>query len=127
MLQKYIIAAFMFFTVQMMGQGDTAFFNAIKNNDMASVSNYLQDQLDFCIFDNQEFLNKKEATAKLSQFLNNYKIQSIEILHQGASKGKNSQYKVAKLSTTKDTFRIFVYTTGELTTKSVKEIRIDKF
>lgn len=117
----------MFFTVHMMGQGDVTFFNAIKNNDMNTVATYLQNQVDFCIFDNQEILTKNEATAKLNQFLNNHKIQSVEILHQGASKGKNSQYKVAKLSTTKDAYRVFVYSSGDLTTQSVKEIRIDKF
>ena len=127
MFQKYLIAVFMFFAVHMMGQGDVAFFNAIKNNDMNTVATYLQNQVDFCIFYNQEILTKTEATAKLNQFLTNHKILSVVILHQGASKGKNSQYKVAKLSTTKDAYRVFVYSSGDLTSQSVKEIRIDKF
>ena len=127
MLQKYLTVSLLFFSVHMMGQGDVAFFNAIKNNDMEIVSNYLQNQLDFCIFDNQEYLSKKDATLKLNQFLSNYKIQSVEIIHQGASKGKTSQFKVAKMTTLKEIFRVFVYTTGNFGSQSVKEIRIDKF
>ncbi len=127
MYQKYLTAILLFFSVHMFGQGETAFFNAIKKNDMATVSNYMQNQLDFCIFDNQEYLSKNDATSKLNQFLGKYKIQSVEVIHQGASKGKTSQFKVAKLTTSTETFRVFVYTTGNFGSQSVKEIRIDKF
>lgn len=127
MMHKYLIGLFLLITVQMQGQGDTAFFNAIKNNDMATVGNYFQDQIDFCIFDNQEFISKKEALTKLNQFISKHKTQSIEVIHQGTSKGKTTQFKVAKLITDKETYRIFVYTTSDFGNKSVKEIRIDKF
>lgn len=127
MLQKYLTVLILFFAISMNGQGDTAFFNAIKNNDMATVSNYLQNHIDFCIFDNQEFLSKQVATEKLNQFLANQKVQSVEVIHQGASKGKTSQFKVAKVTTAKGTYRLFVYTSSDFGHQSVKELRIDKF
>lgn len=127
MLQKYLIYCSMFLSVQMFGQGDNAFFNAIKNNDMATVGSYFQEQVDFCLFENQESLNKKEALARLNQFLNNQKPQSIEIIHQGVSKGKTSQFKIAKLTTTKDTYRVFVYSKSNAGHNAIMEIRIDKF
>lgn len=127
MLYKYLIGLFLFVTVQMQGQGDMTFFNAIKNNDMATVGNYFQDQIDFCIFDNQESISKKEALSRLNTFISKHKAQSIEVIHQGTSKGKTTQFKVAKLTTDKETYRIFVYTTSDFGNKSVKEIRIDKF
>ena len=118
----------MFVSAVAFGQSENNFFNALKNNDTASLEVYLQDQIDLCIIDNQQILNKSTAINKLSTFLSSHKITAIEVLHKGNSKDKSSQYKVAKLTTAGGPFRVFVYSTSqEMGPKTVKEIRIDKF
>jgi len=88
---------------------------------------YMEDNIDFCLFEDQQIMSKKAALSKFKSFLNNHKILSVEVIHKGTSKDKSSQYKVAKLTTSTDTFRVFVYASGEIGAKTVKEIRIDKF
>ncbi len=94
---------------------------------MVTLETYLEDNIDFCLFEDQQILSKKAALNKLKMFLNNHKVLGIEIMHKGTSKNKSSQYKVAKINTSKDTFRVFVFASGEIGTNTVKEIRIDKF
>ena len=114
-------------SVQLFGQNASNFFNALKNNDTDLLETYLEYNIDFCLFEDQQILSKKVAMSKLKIFLDNHKIISVDVIHKGTSKDKTSQYKVAKITTSKDTFRVFVFASGEIGLKSVKEIRIDKF
>jgi len=109
------------------GQTEANFFSALKSGDTASMEPYMEDNIDFCLFEDQQIMSKKAALSKFKSFLNNHKILSVEVIHKGTSKDKSSQYKVAKLTTSTDTFRVFVYASGEIGAKTVKEIRIDKF
>jgi len=116
-----------FFSIGLSGQSEAAFFNAFKSADVTTIETYLEDNIDFCLFEDQQIMNKKAAMTKLNNFLGSHTIQSVEIMHKGASKNRSSQYKVAKITTTKNTFRVFVYATGAIGPKTVKEIRIDNF
>ena len=87
----------------------------------------MEDNIDFCLFEDQQIMSKKAALNKFKTFLNSQKILSVDVIHKGTAKNKSSQYKVAKLTTSTDTFRVFVYSSGEIGNKTVKEIRIDKF
>jgi Domain of unknown function (DUF4783) len=124
--QIFLVLA-IFFSVAMSGQSETAFFSALKSADVIAMEPYLEDVIDFCLFEDQQIMNKKAAMTKLKNFLSGHTIQSVEVMHKGASKDKSSQYKVAKITTSKNTFRVFVYAEGAIGTKTVKEIRIDNF
>jgi hypothetical protein len=126
-VKQFIIILFSLFSIHLSAQSEAGFFNAMKNLDVAEMNNYLEDKIDFCIFEDQQIMNKKDALLKLKNFLASNKIIDIEVMHKGASKDKSSQYKVAKITTQKETFRVFVYTSGGISTKTIKEIRIDKF
>lgn len=125
---KYLVFVFLFLASDYVySQGEAAFFAALKNNDTNAMESYLEDNIDFCLFEDQQILSKNAALTKLKNFLSNHKISSVEVIHKGSSKDKSSRYKVAKITTSKETFRVFVYASGEISTKTVKEIRIDKF
>ena len=109
------------------GQNEATFFTALKNADITTMDSFLEDNIDFCLFEDQQILSKKMALAKLKTFLAGHKVISVEVMHKGMSKDKTSQYKVAKITTSKETFRVFVYASGEISAKTIKEIRIDKF
>jgi hypothetical protein len=51
----------------------------------------------------------------------------VEEVHQGTSKKANGIYKVAKLTTDKGVYRLFIYSETENKIQKVKEVRIDKF
>ncbi|MEY3420632.1 MAG: hypothetical protein RIR48_917, partial [Bacteroidota bacterium] len=106
------------------GQNESSFINALKNAETTSMEVYLEDKIDFCIFEDQQILPKRAAMLKLKDFLNSNKITNAEVIHKGTSKDKSSQYKVVKITTAKETFRMFVYASGEIGAKTIKEIRI---
>ncbi len=127
-MKKIITLTFIFISILGYGQqSEAAFFSALKTSDITTMDVYLQPNIDFCLFEDQQVMPKKDALAKLRTFLTSHKIISVEVIHKGVSKDKTSQYKVAKVTTAKETFRVFVYGTGDIKANSIKEIRIDKF
>jgi Domain of unknown function (DUF4783) len=121
----YLVAFFI--SSPAFGQTEASFFNAIKSGDISSMEPYMEDNIDFCLFEDQQIMTKKSALNKFKTFLNSHKVLSIDVIHKGTAKNKSSLYKVAKITTATDTFRLFVYASGEIGAKTVKEIRIDKF
>lgn len=126
-MKQLFILVFITTQFYLSGQNEGTFITALKNAETTSMEVYLEDKIDFCIFEDQQILPKKTAMIKLKEFLNNNKITSAEIMHKGASKDKTSQYKVIKITTSKDTYRMFIYASGEIGAKTIKEIRIDRF
>lgn len=126
-MKHIIYLIFTFISFQTFSQTEANFFTALKSGDIASMEPFMEENIDFCLFEDQQIMSKKSALNKFKSFLNNHKVISIDVIHKGTSKNKSTQYKVAKLVTSTDTFRVFVYATGEIGVKTVKEIRIDKF
>ena len=124
---KYLLFLFLFASSNLIAQSEEAFFNALRFADVKTMENYLQDNIDFCLMEDQQILSKKVAMGKLKSFLDTNKTSGIELMHKGTSKDKSTNYKVAKLTTSTGSFRVFVYSVGNIGPKSVKEIRIDKF
>ena len=126
-VKHIIFILILFISSHISGQNESTFFNALKTGDIVTMDSFMEDNIDFCLFEDQQIMSKKSALNKFKSFLNSHKVTGIEVMHKGTSKDKSSQYKVAKLITTTDTFRIFVYSSGEIGSKTIKEIRIDKF
>ncbi|MBK8620198.1 MAG: DUF4783 domain-containing protein [Saprospiraceae bacterium] len=126
-IKFFPIIVALFYGVSLFGQSQTELLNGIKTSNMAVVETFLKEKIDFCIFEDQQFLPKSVAMKKMKDFLDKNKPVSIEVMHNGNSKDKSSQYTVAKLVTSQGSYRIFIYAEGEIKAGSVKEIRIDKF
>jgi hypothetical protein len=126
-VKKYLILTLISISSFLSAQSESAFLASFKAGDTQALETYLTDNIDFCLFEDQQILAKKVAMTKLKTFLSGHKVSSIEVIHKGTSKDKTSQYKVAKVVTSKETFRLFVYGTGDFKAGTVKEIRIDKF
>ncbi|MBK6566101.1 MAG: DUF4783 domain-containing protein [Saprospiraceae bacterium] len=127
LLKIIYVILFMVVSNSSFAQSGNELLNAIKSTDMITVETFFQDKIEFCIEEDQQILAKAAAVRKFKLFLDDHKPISIEVIHNGNSKDKASQYKVAKLVTTQGIFRIFIYSTGDIKSKSVKEIRIDRF
>ena len=126
-LKSFLTAAAFLTVFFVSGQSSNELINSIKSVNMPAVETYLQDKIEFCIQEDQQILPRGVASKKFKAFLDEHKPVSLDIIHEGSSKDKSTQYKVAKLVSAKGTFRIFIYSTGEIRQNSVKEIRIDKF
>jgi hypothetical protein len=109
------------------GQNERAFTQAITAGDVPALSEMFGASVDFTILDNQEILSGKAAAKKLIAFLENKQLRQIKVIHEGKSKHKTSQYKVFKVITAQDTYRLFVYASAENKDGSIEEIRLDRF
>jgi hypothetical protein len=124
---KYFILLITFHSFSLTAQTDDAFFNALRNSDYNTLESFLQDNLDFCLFEDQQIMNKKAALTKLRSFIDANRPTGIELMHKGTSKDKSTNYKVARLNTSSGNYRVFIYSVGPLGPKSIKEVRIDRF
>jgi hypothetical protein len=108
-------------------QSPSDFFNAFSKKDFATIESYLYAEMDVCIKDQTEFNTKREAIDRLKKFVSAEGIKLVEEIHQGTSKKSNGIYKVAKLTTDKGIYRLFIYSETVNKVQKVKEVRIDKF
>lgn len=126
-MKKIIFIFFIALTSHINAQNETIFFRAFEKADATTLNNYMANSVEFCLLDDQNLVKGNAVPAKIQSFISTYNIQRVEIMHNGTSKDKSSQYFVAKAISTKGDFRVFVYAKGSLGPNSVKEIRIDKF
>ena len=111
----------------LISQNEKAFTQAVTASDVASLSDMFGRSVDFTILDNQEILSGKAAAQKLISFLENKQLRQIKVIHEGKSKHKTSQYKVFKVITAQETYRLFVYASSENNERTIEEIRLDRF
>lgn len=104
-----------------MGQAE-AFFKAVQNRDISSITSLMMDEIELCIKDDQRIMSKDKAIKAIDGFLSSHMPSSVEPLHSGSS-GKGSKYKVAKMTTKDATYRVFVYMEGS----KIREVRFDNF
>lgn len=81
---------------------------AIESGDVSTISSFMDETVEICLLDIDDFLNKDEATKAVNNFYTKYSPKSFKIVHQGVSKGKGSQYFIGDLKTNDDTFRVFI-------------------
>jgi len=99
-----------------------AFYTAVEQQDIASITNLLSDEVELCIKDDQQFMSKTDATNSIKNFLAKVGPKSIAPLHSGSS-GAGSKYKVAKMQSNGGVYRIFIY----MENNKIQEVRFDTF
>lgn len=97
-------------------------FKAIKANNVTSVSENFTSDIELCIKNNPDFYTKAEAMKKIKSFLSDVEVKSVKEIHSGKSED-NANYWVAKMTTSKGTYRVFLYSENN----KVIEIRFDDF
>ncbi len=122
-----LVLLFTSFISQLRAQSPNEFFKAVGSSNLVLIESYLYDEVDLCIKDDQQLNNKGKAFARLKTFLASHIVEKVEPMHNGASKGKSSEYKVAKLTTKNGIYRLFVYSENTRGKTLVKEVRIEKF
>jgi hypothetical protein len=130
MYKKFSFFAAFLFTIgfhTLSGQSPSDFFKAVGASNYSLLESYLNDEVDVCINDDQQLNKKEKAIVRLKNFFSSHIVDKVEALHTGSSRGKNSEYKVAKLITKNGLFRLFVYSEHRGGKNSVKEVRIEKF
>jgi hypothetical protein len=116
---------FLLAALSISAQTEVDFLNAIGKGEMKNLDSYLSSEVNLCINDNQEKIDRSSAINKIAAFLKSKKVVNYKILHNGNSTDKNSSYRVARIKTQSGTYRIFAYSENKDGTSKVVEVRID--
>jgi hypothetical protein len=122
-----LVSFFSLSLTDLSSQTPSDFFKAVGAANYNLIESYLGNEVDVCINEDQQLNPKSKAYNRLKTFLSTNIVDKVEPLHTGSSKGKNSEYKVAKITTKKGIFRLFVYSETTTGKTFVKEVRIEKF
>ena len=100
--------------------------NAIGKGDMNVISQYLDANVEVALLSNEDVYEKAKAIRMLTLFFDQNKPKSFKEVHKGASRGNDSQYCIGNLTTSKKTFRVYIYMKSQNGNISIKELRFDE-
>lgn len=101
-------------------------FEAISKADFNSFSNLLDHKLEYSYNGKVYFMEKSEVIKALKSFMESNPLKNLTPKHNGSSKSKESQYHIAHyISTNGKTYRILIYSEGELGVGQIQELKID--
>lgn len=107
-------------------QGLSDISKAISQGNADALGDYFDAQVEISVMDSEDYYSKTEAIAVVKKFFSTHKPQSFKEMHQGTSKGKDSQYCIGNLVASGGTFRVYVYMKNGGTKPIIQELRFDK-
>lgn len=99
---------------------------AISSGNATALGQYFDETVEIAILNEEDLYNKAEAIQKVKQFFNSTRPQSFSQVHQGASKGQDSQYFIGNLVTGNGKYRVYIYLKVKGNTSYIQELRFDK-
>jgi len=99
---------------------------AISTGDVATLGQYFDESVEVAVLDAEDVYNKTQAVQVLRKFFSEYKPVSFSQVHQGTSKGQDSQYCIGNLTTNSATFRVYIYIKIQNGKHLVQELRFDR-
>ncbi len=103
-----------------------AISKALSEGNVAALEQYLDDQVEISILDQEDIYRKEDAVKVLKEFFSKNKPSAFSQVHQGASKGQDSQYCIGNLVANSGTFRVYIYLKVVNGKHLIQELRFDK-
>ncbi len=117
-----------FLTTSLIGQSkEKVFFKAMAESDIETVASLIGKRVELCLLDEQDMYGKRQAVNIVEEWLSDAKPTSFTELHGGESKDEKTYYKVAKLMTSKGSYRVFVLIDSSTPDGTIKKIQVDAF
>ena len=99
---------------------------ALSSGDADMLAQYFDENVEIAIMDNEDQYGKADAKKIVKDFFAKHKVSSYNQVHQGVSKGKDSQYTIGNLKSNGETFRVYVYMKVNNGKYIIQELRFDK-
>lgn len=99
---------------------------AISSGDAETLGQYFDDSVEIAVLNQEDVYNKAQAVQVMKKFFSQNKPTSFSQVHQGTSKGQDSQYCIGNLTTATGTFRVYIYMKVVGSNYLVQELRFDK-
>lgn len=99
---------------------------ALSEGNVNALEQYLDSQIEISILEKENVYRKDEAVKVLKDFFLKNKPTSFSQVHQGASKGQDSQYCIGNLIANTGSFRVYIYLKIVNGKHLIQELRFDK-
>jgi len=99
---------------------------AISSGDANALGQYFDNTVTVAIADQEEIYDKAGAINAVKQFFAKNQPKTFSQVHQGASKGADSQYVIGNLTTSGGTYRAYIYVKASGGKTLIQELRFDK-
>ncbi len=99
---------------------------AINDGDANTLGQFFDETVEIAILDNEDMYSKAQAIAKVKTFFETAKPKSFKEMHQGTSKGQDSQYCIGNLTAGNGTYRVYIYMKVAGGKTVIQELRFDK-
>lgn len=103
-----------------------AITRAISSGDADALGQYFDTNVEVAVMDKEETYAKADAVKVVKDFFAKNKPASFKQVHQGASKGQDSQYCIGNLAANTGTFRVYIYMKVTGGKYVIQELRFDK-
>ncbi len=110
----------------MTGIGLQEIGKALGKGDAATLGAHFDSSVEISIMDEADLYSKAEAISAVSAFFKKYPPTACSQVHQGSSKGKDSQYTIFSLNTNGQKFRVFMYMKSVGSKEVIQELSIDE-
>lgn len=107
-------------------QGLAEISRALGQGDVATVSRYLDAEIELSILGADDFYSKAAASTQLQSFLAKYPVAKFAQIHKGVSPTTKAEYCIGNLDAGGQTFRVVIYMTEVAGTQKIKKMSFDK-
>lgn len=99
---------------------------ALSSGDADALGSFFDESVEVAILGDEDIYDKSEAVQKVKIFFGKNKPSAFSQVHQGSSKGNDSQYCIGNMKAGSSTFRVYVYLGNNGGKKLIQELRFDK-
>jgi hypothetical protein len=99
---------------------------AISAGDAETLGQYFDETVEVAVLDQEDMYNKARAVQIVKSFFASNQPSGFKEVHQGSSKGADSQYVIGNMTTSSGTFRVYIYMQVSGGDFRIQEIRFDQ-
>jgi hypothetical protein len=99
---------------------------AISTGNADALSKFFDSDVEISIFEKEDSYDREKAASLMKDFFIKNKPKGFNQMHQGASKGKDTQYTIGELPTVSGNYRVYLYMKVVNDAYLIQEIRIGK-
>lgn len=99
---------------------------ALSSGNADALGFYFDESIEVAILGEEDIYSKSEAIGKVKSFFAKNMPDGFSQVHQGSSKGNDSEYCIGNMKAGGTTFRVYVYLGNTKGKKVIQELRFDK-
>lgn len=104
----------------------SAITDAISAGNAEALGKYFDDKVEVAVKDSEKTYTKNDAINIVKEFFGKNKPTSFKQVHQGASKGQDSQYVIGNMTSQSGAYRVYVFMKVANGNYLIQELRFDK-